>query len=148
NFEDNLVVTEQGSRRVADSELASLLATWLGSPGRSRLVVTSRYPFQLPEGRERGLEVLHLGPLSLAETRKLIWRLEGLNALSLEEQRRAYADVGGHPRTLEYLDALLRGGRARFDDVAERMERALRKRGVAQPRAWMREAEGDLDRAL
>ena len=147
NFEDNLGVGD-GSRRVADPELASLLASWVGSPRRSRLVVTSRYPFQLPESREGRLERLHLGPLSLAETRKLMWRLEGLSALSLEEQQRAYADVGGHPRTLEYLDALLRGGRARFDDVAERMEKALEARGVKQPRAWMAGTKGDLDRAL
>ena len=54
----------------------------------------------------------HLGPLSLAETRKLIWRLPALDALPAADQQRAHAMVGGHPRTLEYLDALLRGGDA------------------------------------
>src|SRR5205807_4139153 len=68
--------------------------------------------------------------------------------LSAEEKQRAYADVGGHPRTLEYLDALLRGGEARFEDVAERMERTLEARGVREPKAWIEEATGDLDRAL
>jgi tetratricopeptide (TPR) repeat protein len=149
NFDDNLEEAEGGGGwQVADAELASLLASWVERPGRSRLVVTSRYPFQLPEGQEGRLEAYHLGPLTLAETRQLIWDLPGLNRLNREEQRRAYADVGGHPRALEYLDALLRGGEARFGDMAERMEGALRARGVSRPRAWMRGARGDLDRAL
>jgi tetratricopeptide (TPR) repeat protein/DNA-binding CsgD family transcriptional regulator len=147
NFEDNLEAAE-GGWRVKDPELGSLLSSWLGSPGRSRLILTSRYPFLLTDGREARLEFQHLGPLSLAETRKLIWRLSGLSGLSREEQQRAYADVGGHPRALEYLDALLRGGEARFADVAERMEHALGRRGITRPRAWMADVDGDLDRAL
>jgi tetratricopeptide (TPR) repeat protein len=148
NFEDNLVAEAHGRWRVADASLAELLTWWVRMRGRSHLVVTSRYPFVLPEGVEGRLHHHHLGPLSLAETRKLVWRLPGLDALSAEDQVRAYADVGGHPRTLEYLDALLRGGRARFDDVAERMERALAARNVAQPRAWLKQPGRDLDQAL
>jgi hypothetical protein len=115
---------------------------------QGRLLITSRYPFQLPGGAERRLEAHHLGPLSLAETRKLIWRLPGLDALPPDQRQRAYTDVGGHPRTLEYLDALLRGGLARFDDVAERMERTLADRGITRPERWLRSVKGDLDRAL
>ena len=48
-----------------------------------------------------------------------MWRLPGLDALPAAGRDRAYRNVGGHPRTLEYLDALLRGGQARFDDVAD-----------------------------
>jgi hypothetical protein len=55
---------------------------------------------------------------------------------------------GRASRTLEYLDALLRGGTARFADVAERMERALTARGVTDPQAWMRGAGPTVDRAL
>ena len=44
---------------------------------------------------------------------------------------RAYTDVGGHPRSLEYLDALLAAA-ARFDDIAERLDAAL-PRGIADP---------------
>jgi hypothetical protein len=56
--------------------------------------------------------------------------------------------VGGHPRTLEYLDALLRGGEAVFPDVADRLEAAIAQRGVTDPQQWMADVEGDLDRAL
>lgn len=49
---------------------------------------------------------------------------------------------------LEYLDALLRGGKARFEDVAVRIEKALEKKGVADPRAWLAARGGDFDVAL
>ena len=98
---------------------------------------TCRYPFTLPGSAERRLAALPLGPLSAAETGKLMWRLPGLDALPAEDRNRAYRNVGGHPRTLEYLDALLRGGQARFDDVAVRMEDRLRDRGIADPAAWL-----------
>jgi len=57
--------------------------------------------------------------------------------------------LGGHPRTLEYLDALLRGGEARFPDVEARLRRALKARkDVDQPEKWMAGVAGDLDAAL
>ena len=137
NFEDNLQPASNGGGwQVRDPELAAFLAGWARRPGQSRLLVTSRHPFTLPASAERRLAALHLGPLSAAETSKLIWRLPGLDALSIEDQNRAYRDVGGHPRTLEYLDALLRG-EARFDDIAERIETRLRQRGITNPEAWL-----------
>lgn len=111
NFEDNLRFVA-GAWEVADTELGAMLARWARHPGRSRLVLTSRHPFGLPDGAHRRLASIHLGPLSAAETAKLIWQLPGLDVLSPEDQARAHRDVGGHPRTLEYLDALLRGGRS------------------------------------
>jgi hypothetical protein len=113
NFEDNLVDGGLGPA-LKSEDLADLLARWVRNPGRSRLFFTSRPPFDLPERAHKRLEALHLGPLSFAETRKLLWRLPGLDALGREEQLRAYTDVGGHPRALEYLDVLLRGGESRF----------------------------------
>src|SRR5262249_29437886 len=129
-------------------QLADCLRRWLRAPGRSRLRVTCRYPVVLPQHAERRMLDWHVGPLSLAETRKLLWRLAGLTALSPADQRPAYADVGGHPRALEYLDALLRGGRTPFPNVAERLETAPERRGIARPDTWMQGVAGDLDRAL
>ena len=77
-----------------------------------------------------------------------MWRLPGLDALPAAGKDRAYRNVGGHPRTLEYLDALLRGGQARFEDVAERMEDRLRDRGIADPAAWLARPGRDLDASL
>ena len=147
NFEDNLVDGGLGPA-LKSADLADLLARWIRNPGRSRFLFTSRLPFELPERAHHQLEALHLGPLSFAETRKLLRRLPGLDALSREDQLRAYTDVGGHPRALEYLDVLLRDGESRFPDVAERLELALEKEGVRDPRAWLRRAKGDLDQAL
>ncbi len=148
NFEDNLQETDNGGWEVRDSELATLLAGWARRPGRSRLLFTSRYPFALPGQAERRLTALHLGPLSAAETRKLIWRLPGLDALAPADKDRAYRNVGGHPRTLEYLDALLRRGQARFDDVAIRMEHRLDARGITDPEAWLAAPGRDLAEAV
>ncbi|MGW2938083.1 tetratricopeptide repeat protein [Streptomyces sp. NPDC001156] len=149
NAEDLLTPAPSGEGwQPADAELADLLAAWAAAGPRTRLLVTSRYPFHLPRRTHKRLTAHHLGPLSLAETRKLIWRLPGLDALTPADQRRAYADVGGHPRALEYLDALLRGGQARFPDIADRLEAALEARGVPDPERWMAEVQGDLDTAL
>ncbi|WP_326647305.1 tetratricopeptide repeat protein [Streptomyces sp. NBC_01750] len=147
NFEDNLRSAE-GGWQVRDQELAEFLASWIRTPGRHRLLVTSRYPFPLPRRADRRLTGHQLGPLSWPEARKLMWRLPALDALSPCDQERAYAGVGGHPRTFEYLDALLRGGRARFADVSERIEALLESRGVGDPRGWLRTAGSDLDSAL
>jgi tetratricopeptide (TPR) repeat protein len=148
NFEDNLHETDGGGWQVRDPELAEFLAGWVRRPGQSRLLFTSRYPFTLPKAAQRRLADLHLGPLSVAETSKLIWRLPGLDALPAEGKDRAYRNVGGHPRTLEYLDALLQGGAARFDDVAQRMEDRLAERGIADPAAWLAAPGRDLDANL
>ncbi|MEU6272709.1 tetratricopeptide repeat protein [Streptomyces populi] len=149
NAEDLLSPAPSGEGwELADGDLAELLAAWVAASPDTRLLVTSRHPFHLPRRTHKRLTAHHLGPLSLAETRKLIWRLPGLDALTPADQRRAYTDVGGHPRALEYLDALLRGGQARFPDIADRMEAALEARGVADPERWMADAAGDLDTAL
>jgi tetratricopeptide (TPR) repeat protein len=148
NFEDNLHETGGEGWQVRDPELAEFLAGWVRRPGQSRLLFTSRYPFTLPKAAQRRLADLHLGPLSVAETSKLIWRLPGLDALPAEGKDRAYRNVGGHPRTLEYLDALLQGGAARFDDVAQRMEDRLAERGIADPAAWLAAPGRDLDANL
>jgi tetratricopeptide (TPR) repeat protein len=143
NFEDNL----DDERRVR-GDLADLLAQWIEQPGRSCLLFTCRYPFQLPEDAAARLDELHLGPLSPAETRKLMLRLPGLGALQPDELQRAYEEVGGHPRALEYLDALLRGGQARFKDVEKRLKKALEARGVSDASKWRPDTAGGLDAAL
>ena len=143
NFEDNLDRTAGFS--FLDGDLPGFLAAWLRA---GRLIVTSRHPFTPPGDSGDLLHPHHLGPLSLAEARKLMWRLPGLDALPEAERQRAWLDVGGHPRTLEYLDALLRGGEARFPDITRRMERLLGERGLPDPAGWLSGAGSGLDLAL
>lgn len=121
--------------------VAELFELWPG-----RLVVTSRRPFPVPTDQ---WVIHHLGPLSSAESRKLLWRLPALDALPADDRKRVVRDMGGHPRSLEYLDALLQSGAARFPEVADRIERLLRERGIGDPAAWLAEAGADrLDRQL
>jgi tetratricopeptide (TPR) repeat protein len=149
NAEDNLTAEGDGvARGFVDSQLGEFIVEWVTLPQRAKLLVTSRFPIPMDGPAARRLTAHHLGPLSVAEARKLLWRLPALDALTPAEQTRAVADVGGHPRTLEYLDALLRGGEARFPDVAAKLEATLRDRGVADPAAWFRQMQGDLDRAV
>src|SRR5438270_8710965 len=66
NFEDNLALANSHFQ-VADTELGAFLATWLQTPGRAHLLITSRYPFVLPEQAERHLVFQHLRPRPWAE---------------------------------------------------------------------------------
>lgn len=127
NFEDNLTDDPTG-RCLRNADLAELLAAWVRDCAMSRVVITSRFAFTLPEHAERGLLSAPIGPMSLAETLKLVWSLPALDRLPDADLQRVWRLVGGHPRTLEYLDALLAGGRARFDDVTERMSAAVHDR--------------------
>uniref|UniRef100_UPI000831F931 tetratricopeptide repeat protein n=1 Tax=Nocardia lijiangensis TaxID=299618 RepID=UPI000831F931 len=129
NFEDNLTDTHT----LADSTLADLLAAWVDNPGRSRLLVTCRYPFSLPQGAQRRLLVHPVGPMSQAETFKLIWALPTLDRLDDTELDRVWRLVGGHPRSLEYLDALLNQRLARYRDITARLEAALAAEPTTRP---------------
>ncbi|MGI9000361.1 MAG: trypsin-like peptidase domain-containing protein [Pseudonocardia sp.] len=132
NFEDNLTADspsgQPGWRSVRDEALAELLAALVGSPGRCRLLVTTRYPFPLPGDAHRTLTAQHIGPLSTAETMKLAWALPALDRLTETELDRVCRMVGGHPRCLEYLDALLSAGQGAYPDVTTRLATALTTR--------------------
>gem|GEM_PF-1401803 len=141
-------VTRAAPSELTDPELTAFIYRWTGLGPNARLLVTSRYPITLGGRAPDRITPHNLGPLSRAETRKLMWRLPGLDALEPADRDRAYADVGGHPRALEYVDSLLRGRKARFAEVATRMEDALRARGIADPSAWLARHPRDLDQAL
>ena len=144
NFEDNL----DDKRSLRDPILAALLAAWLADPGRSRLLVTCRYPFTLPGGTEQRLAFKPLGPLSAAETRKLIWSLPALDRLTDEEADRVWRMVGGHPRSLEYLDALLSRGEGRYPDITARLVTSVTKQLGAEAATAFLKADHELDGAL
>src|SRR5256886_8168978 len=128
--------------------LAGLLASCVRRPGRSRILVTSRYPFTLPDDAQRELVFHHVGPMTFAETLKLVWSLPMLDRLDDADLERVWRMVGGHPRTLEYLDALLAAGTGRFPDVTRRLATAVRaKLGDEAGDRWL-SASKNLDTAL
>ncbi len=148
NFEDNLRPDGDAGYAVRDEVLAGLLAAWVADPGAARLLVTSRHPFTLPGGAGQFLSFRQLGTLSRAETMKLAWSLPSLDRLDEEQLDRVWRLAGGHPRTLEYLDALLAGGTARYPDVTRRLDQAVGRRlGGANKERWLAARTG-LDAAL
>ena len=147
NFEDNLHPGGAGYA-VRDQVLAGLLAGWVTDPGASRLMVTSRHPFTLPNKAEQALSFRQLGALSRAETLKLAWSLPALDQLDEEQLEQVWRLAGGHPRSLEYLDALLSGGQARYPDVTERLNTAITGRLSGTDRGQWLAARTGLDAAL
>ena len=147
NFEDNLSPGKAGYV-VGDEVLAGLLAAWGADPGRSRLLITSRYPFTLPGGAEGALSFRQLGALSRAETMKLAWSLPALDRLDEGQLEQVWRLAGGHPRSLEYLDALLSGGTARYPDVTARLGAAVTRRLSGADRGQWLAARTGLDAAL
>ncbi|MBK6872786.1 MAG: tetratricopeptide repeat protein [Kineosporiaceae bacterium] len=156
NFEDNLppvtAVTADtaGSspQGVTDENLAGLLAALVCASGRGRVLVTCRYPFKLPGGVQDRLRWQALGPLTFAETMKLVWALPQLDDLPDEDLERVWRAVGGHPRTLEYLDAVLAGGQGRLGDITRRLHDAATDRLGAEAATDWFTTDRDLDAAL
>jgi len=148
NFEDNLSpVGTDGLRTIRDDSLAALLAAWASQPGASRMLITCRYPFSLPDSAELNLLDRPLGPLTAAETMKLAWALPRLDALDDDDLEKVWRVVGGHPRTLEYLDALLAGGQGRFPDITTRLHLKVQTALGAEARRWLA-SQRTLDAAL
>jgi len=131
DFDDSLAPDGDGWR-VRDPVLAGLLARWADGPRLGRLLVTCRRPFSLPGGAERGLGFRRLGPLSRDGAAELAGSLRSLRLLDGHEFDEAWRLLGGHPRALEYLDALLAGGRTGFAGVAERLAAAI-EAGTGEP---------------
>ena len=79
---------------------------------------------------------------------KLAWSLPALDRLDEGQLEQVWRLAGGHPRSLEYLDALLAGGTARYPDVTERLDAAIsRKLSGADRGRWLAARSG-LDAAL
>jgi tetratricopeptide (TPR) repeat protein len=148
NFEYSLRPDGDAGYAVGDEVLARLLAAWVADPGRSRLLVTCRYRFALPAGAEQALSFRQLGALSRAETMKLAWSLPALDKLDEGQLEQVWRLAGGHPRSLEYLDALLSGGQARYPDVTARLDAAIARRLSAADRGQWLASRTSLEGAL
>ena len=125
DFEQNL---SPGGERFLDPDVAQALAVLAAQARRGRLLVTCRHP--LP-GSVGGLQRVRLGLLSPAEQRKLVLRLPQLQGLPMAELQPVLRLVGGHPRLMEFVDALLHGGQGRLRHVTVKLQALMQ----AQPAA-------------
>jgi tetratricopeptide (TPR) repeat protein len=120
DFEQNL--TSPGGAAFIDGAVAEqLIRLCEAMQGQqSKLLITSRHP--LPEAALTALLAEQpLPPLSEGETGKLLLRLPAIERLSPAEQLTVRRVIGGHPRMLELLDALLRHGQGRSPAVSRRL---------------------------
>jgi tetratricopeptide (TPR) repeat protein len=124
NFEDNLAT---GGGDWTDPTVRDLFGLLCESAERGKLLVTSRHP--LP-GFKAWLARVAVGPLSGAQTRKLLQRLPGLSDQPVAAISVVHRRIGGHPRMLEYLDGILRNGAARLPRLAARLEAQASRAGI------------------
>jgi hypothetical protein len=133
NFEQNLFSADRELPRVPtsdedfeldDASTARFLAQLIFAC-KTRILITCRYPFKLPDRQHRRMKTIGLGALSLTETRKLMDRLSGFASMGPKDRHQAARIIGGHPRTLELLDAILADGRFTYPDVGGRLLKKL-----------------------
>ncbi len=137
NFEDNLTA---GGQAFSNEFNQQAIGTFCQAARTGKLLITSRYPVP---GMEAWLAAKHLGPLTPAQSRKLVLRLEALRSQEPQSLALVQRVIGGHPRMLEYLDAILRKGEARLPDVANRLTEQLKKLGID-----LEEEAADFEKAL
>ncbi|HZN18176.1 MAG TPA: CHAT domain-containing protein [Micromonosporaceae bacterium] len=131
DFEQNLT---PGGGGFVDPAFDELLTGWCTAAEVGAVLVTCRYP--LPDD-DRYLVRVPVPPLSTAELRRLFLRLPALRDLPPEDLRLVTRVIGGHPRLVEYVDALLRGRPAQLKSVQAKLRALARQEGVdlRRPRA-------------
>jgi hypothetical protein len=140
DFEQNLT---PGGDSFLDPAFDDILTGLADAAGTGALLVTCRYP--LP-GPDRFLARVPVPALSPAELRRLFLRLPALRDLDAEDRRVLTRAVGGHPRLIEFTDALLRGGRSGFRHVQVKLRDLARKQGADL--AAGRSLDGAVEQAL
>ena len=124
DFEQNLGPGGEAFLDPATDEMITALAD---AAETGALLITCRYP--LP-GPDRFLAQIPLPALSPAELRRLFLRLPALQNLEAEDRRLLMRTIGGHPRLIEFTDALLRGGRASLRHIQVKLRDLARQEGL------------------
>ncbi|TCC00364.1 CHAT domain-containing protein [Micromonospora zingiberis] len=124
DFEQNLT---PGGGQFLDPAFDEVFTGWCDGADVGAILVTCRYP--LP-GDDRYLVSIPVGPLSPAELRRLLLRLPALRGLTGEDLRLLIRTIGGHPRLIEYVDALLRGRPTRLRQVQNKLRDLARREGI------------------
>jgi CHAT domain/TIR domain len=124
DFEQNLT---PGGEAFLDPAIDEVITGLADSADTGALLLTCRYP--LP-GPDRFLAQVPIPALSGAELRRLFLRLPALAGLDAEDRRMLTRTIGGHPRLIEFTDALLRGGHASLRHVQVKLRDLARAEGV------------------
>ena len=124
DFEQNLT---PGGDAFTDPTVDEVITALADAAETGGLLVTCRYP--LP-GPDRFLAQIALPPLLAAELRRMFFRLPALRDLDAGDRRLLMRTIGGHPRLIEFTDALLRGGRASLRHVQARLRDLARAQHV------------------
>ena len=125
DFEQNLT---PGGSAFKDPTFEAVLTDLTDAALAGAFLVTCRYPIP---GEDRALISVPVPPLSPAELRRFFLRLPGLDDLSPEDRRLLTGVVGGHPRLIEFVGALLRGRRAQLPDVQAKLRALAKDHGVS-----------------
>ena len=124
DFEQNLT---PGGDAFLDPAIGEMITGLADAAETGGLLVTCRYP--VPD-LDWLLVQVPIPPLSPAELRRLFLRLPALRDLKSEERRLLMRAIGGHPRLIEFTDALLRGGRASLKQVQVKLRGLARTEGL------------------
>ncbi|WP_238011771.1 CHAT domain-containing protein [Dactylosporangium sp. AC04546] len=130
DFERHLTV---GGEAFHDPGFADAFAALCKAAERGKILVTSRHPLPCDVPLLR-VEVPRMGD---AELGRLLLRLPALRDLDPDDRATVLETVGGHPRLVEFVDALLHGegGRARLPEVTERLRALARRERIALARS-------------
>ena len=124
DFEQNL---STGGQAFLDPAIGDVLTGLAEAASTGALLLTSRFPVP---GPDRFLVHVPIPALSDAELRRMFLRLPALRDLDASDQRLLTHTIGGHPRLIEFTDALLRGGHARLRQVQVKLRDLARVQGV------------------
>ncbi|MGH3778904.1 MAG: CHAT domain-containing protein, partial [Pseudonocardiaceae bacterium] len=141
DFEQNL--SRPGGETFLDPTVKDAITVLCDSAEAGAVLVTCRYP--LPEPQDQLVEI-PIPPLSPSELARLFLRLPALRDLDPADRRLLHRTVGGHPRLIEFVDALLRGGRANLKQVQTKLRDLARSEGIDLTRP--RPLDQALDQAM
>jgi tetratricopeptide (TPR) repeat protein len=125
DFEQNLTT---GGDAYRDPGLAEVMNLLYEAADVGRLLVTCRYP--LPDSDAYLLRI-DVPPLSRSELGRLLLRLPALRELDAADRAVLVGMIGGHPRLIEFVNALLRHGHANLREVTSKLRRLARDHGIA-----------------
>ncbi len=124
DFEQNLNI---GGDQFLDPATGEVMTALADAAQAGALLVTCRY--RLP-GPDLFLAEVPVPALSPAELRRMFLRLPALAELDPADQRLLTRTIGGHPRLIEFTDALLRGGRSSLRHIQARLRDLARDHGI------------------